>query len=69
MNKKANSQLAPVHWLREITKAKLSQAEPSQVGQVESIGAIANIWERRGRKNKKREIGQVWTSLEEFGQV
>ena len=28
---KANSQQALVHWLGEITKAKLSLAEPSQV--------------------------------------
>ena len=27
----ANSQQAPVHWLGEITKAKLSLAEPSQL--------------------------------------
>ena len=26
---KANSQQAPVHWLRKITKTKLSQAGPS----------------------------------------
>ena len=40
---RANSQQASVHWLREITKAKLSQAEPSlgKLGQVESIGVMA----------------------------
>ena len=51
MDSKVISQQTPLHWLREITKAKLSQAK---LGQVESIGAIVKKWERRGRKNKKR---------------
>ena len=42
MNKKANSQLAPVHWLREITKAKLSQAELSQVWVI--LGKFGWFW-------------------------
>jgi len=58
---KANSKQALVHWLKEITKAKLSQAKFGQVwtslGQVESIEVIAKLckWEKRGRKNKKKE--------------
>ena len=51
MDSKVISQQTPLHWLREITKAKLSQAK---LGQVESIGAIVKKWERRGRKNKER---------------
>ena len=65
-----------MYWLREITKAKLSQAKFGQVwasldkfgqvraslDQVESIEVIAKLckWEKRGRKNKKKEQKFEW---------
>ena len=55
-----NSQQTPVHWLREITKAQLSQAKTF------FITSFCKKNEKRGGKDK---FGQVWASLGKFGQV
>ena len=47
MGSKTNSQQAPVHWLGEITKAKLSLAEPSQV--LPSLGKSGQVWASLGK--------------------
>ena len=59
MGSKTNSQQAPVHWLREITKAKVRQAKPFFIHKNEKIG------EKRHLDNFK----QFWASLSKFGQV
>ena len=59
MGSKVNSQQAPVHWLREITKAKVRQAKPFFIHKNEKIGEERNL----------DNFGQVWASLGKFGQV
>ena len=55
MGSKTNSQQAPVHRLREITKAKLRQAKPFFI--------------HKNEKNREKDnFGQVWKSLNKFGQ-
>ena len=43
MGSKTNSQQAPVHWLREITKAKVRQAKPFFIPKNEKIGEKRNL--------------------------
>ena len=57
MGSKANSQQAPVHWTREITKAKLSQAK---------FFFIHIFLLKNGKRGEKRA---VWAILGNFGQV
>ena len=59
MGSKANFQQAPVHWPREITKAKLSQAKSFFI----HIFLLNN-----GKRGRKGIFGQVWTSWDKFGQ-
>ena len=47
MDSKANSQQALVHWLKEITKAKLSQAKFGQVWA--SLGKFGQVWASQGK--------------------
>ena len=64
MGSKTNSQQAAVHWLREITKAKVRQAKPFFIPKNEKIG------EKRNLDNFfLGKFGQVWASLTKFGQV
>ena len=70
MGSKANFQQAPVHWPREITKAKLSQAKSFFI----HIFLLNNG--NRGKKEKFRQFwaglgnfGKFWASLYKFGQV
>ena len=52
MCSKVNSQQAPVQWLREITKTKLSQAEPSRAlekDQEKFRNALMNQFSAKGR--------------------
>ena len=56
MGSKANFKQAPVHWPREITKAKLS---PFLI----HIFLLNN-----GKRGRKGIFGQVWTSWDKFGQ-
>ena len=53
-------QQAPVHWLREITKAKLSQAKTF---------FITSFYKKNEKRGGKDKFGQVWASLGKFGQV
>ena len=43
MGSKTNSQQAPVHWLREITKAKVRQAKPFFIHKNEKLGEKINL--------------------------
>ena len=43
MGSKTNSQQAPVHWLREITKAKVRQAKPFFIHKKEKIEKKRNL--------------------------
>ena len=60
---KANSQQAPVHWLREITKAKLSSAKPFLL--ITSFHKTMKI----GEKVNLGKFGQVRAILGKLGQV
>ena len=60
MGSKANSQQDPVHWPREITKAKLSQAKSFFI----HIFLLNN-----GKRGRKGIFGQFWAGLDKFGQV
>ena len=60
MGSKANFQQAPVHWPREITKAKLSQVKSFFIHI-----SLSKQWEKR----RKGKFGQVWTTLGKFRQV
>ena len=51
-----------MHWLREITKAKLSQAKSFFIHIFLLKGEKRDIWAGLGR------FGQDWTSLDKFGQ-
>ena len=51
MGSKTNSQQAPVHWLREITKAKFGQVWTSQDKENCDIYDIENFREPKGRRN------------------
>ena len=62
MDPKPNSQQAPVHWPREITKAKLNQAKSSFIH-------IFVFNDKRGRKGNLGNYGQLWAILDKFGQV
>ena len=59
MGSKANFQQAPVHWPREITKAKLSQAKSFFIHIF-----LLKQWKKRG----KGKFGQFLASLGKFGQ-
>ena len=59
MGSKANFQQVPVHWPREITKAKLSQAKSFFI----HIFLLNN-----GKRGRKGIFGQVWASWDKFGQ-
>ena len=61
MGSKTNSQQAPEHWLREITKAKVRQAKPFFIPKNEKIGEKRNL--------DNFFFGQVWSSLGKFDQV
>ena len=50
MGSKTNSQQAPEHWLREITKAKVRQAKPF-------------FYSKKGKNREKEKFGQFWASL------
>ena len=70
MGSKANFQQAPVHWPREITKAKLSPflftsfyQTMEKEGKQGNLGKFRQIWASLDK------FGQVWTSLGMFGQV
>ena len=52
-----------MHWLREITKAQLSQAKTF------FITSFYKKNEKRGGKGKFGKLGQFWASLGKFGQV
>ena len=60
MGSKANSQQDPVHWPREITKAKLSQAKSFFI----HIFLLNN-----GKRGRKGIFGQFWAVLGKLGQV
>ena len=60
MGSKANFQQAPVHWPREITKAKLSQAKSFFI----HIFLLNN-----GKRGRKGIFGQFWAVLGKLGQV
>ena len=70
MGSKANSQQDPVHWPREITKAKLSQAKSFFIHIF-----LLKQWKKRGKGKFGQflaslgKFGQVWASLGKFGQV
>ena len=58
MGSKANSQQAPVHWPREITKAKLSQAKPLfihifSLKQCKKEGKVENQGSANGKEKGK----------------
>ena len=63
MSSKANSQWTPVHWPREITKAKKQWKMEGKSEIWTKLGKFGQIWTRhkirkmgkRGKKNKKRE--------------
>ena len=62
MGSKTNSQQAPEHWLREITKAKVRQAKPFFIPKNEKIG------EKRNLDNFfLGKFGQFQASLTKFG--
>ena len=60
MGSKVNSQKAPVHQLREITKAKLNPFLYPSFYQNNG---------KRGQKGNLDNFGQFWASLDNFGQV
>ena len=60
MGSKANFQQAPVHWPREIIKAKLSQAKSFFI----HIFLLNN-----GKRGRKGIFGQFWAVLGKLGQV
>ena len=67
MGSKANFKQAPVHWPREITKAKLSQV---------IVLFYSHLFIKQWKKGEKRDIwailgrfGQVWASWDKLGQV
>ena len=60
MVSKANFQQAPVHWPREITKTKQSQAK---------YFIFTSFYQTMGKKGNLGTYGQVWVSLGKFGQV
>ena len=65
MGSKVNSQQAPVHWLREITKAKLSQAKSFSIHIF-----LLKQWKKRVKfLTSLGKFEQVWASLDKFGQV
>ena len=63
MGSGANYHQAPVHWPREITKAKLSQAKSF------FIHIFLSNNGKRGKKGNLGNFGQVWAILDNFGQV
>ena len=66
MGSKKNSQQAPVHWPREITKAKLSQVIVLFYSHL-----FIKQWKKRGNREiwaSWDKLGQVGTSLDKFGQ-
>ena len=67
MGSKKNSQQAPVHWPREITKAKLSQVIVLFYSHL-----FIKQWKKRGQKaiwDILGRFGQFWASLDKFRQV
>ena len=60
MGSGANYHQAPVHWPREITKAKLSQAKSFFI----HIFLLNN-----GKRGRKGIFGQFWAVLGKLGQV
>ena len=65
MGSKVNSQQAPVHWLREITKAKLSQAKSFSIHIF-----LLKQWKKRVKfLTSLGKFEQVWASLGKLGQV
>ena len=62
MGSKANYQQSPVHWPREITKPKLSQAKSF------FIHIFLSNNGKRGKKGNFGNFGQVWASQDKFVQ-
>ena len=59
MGSKANSQQAPVHWLREITKAQLIPFSfPGEKGNLDKFGQVWASQDKLGQGNNLEKWGK-----------